>query len=100
MSTIFEILRRPVVTEKSNYQTGKLNQVVFEVTSDATKESVKEAIETVFEVTVLRVNIVNVPAKRTRRLRSRRLMVRRGGYKKAIITLAPGQMISIFEGVR
>jgi large subunit ribosomal protein L23 len=100
MTTIFEVLRRPVVTEKSNYQVGSLNQYVFEVADDATKEMVKEAIETIFEVTVTRVNMINVPAKRTRRLRSRRIMVRRGGYKKAIIVLTPGQTISLFEGVR
>ena len=100
MTTIFEVLRRPVVTEKSNYQVGSLNQYVFEVADDATKEMVKEAIETIFEVTVTRVNMINVPAKRTRRLRSRRVMVRRGGYKKAIIVLTPGQTISLFEGVR
>ncbi len=55
------------------------------------KTLVKEAIETIFDVTVERVNVINVPAKRTRRMRSRRVMVRRGGYKKAIITLAPGE---------
>jgi large subunit ribosomal protein L23 len=100
MTTLYDILRRPVVTEKSNYLSGKLNQVVFEVAQDATKAQIKDAIESVFEVTVLRVNVINVPPKRARRLRSRRILVRRSSYKKAIITLAPGQTISIFEGVR
>ncbi len=100
MSNVYEILRRPVVTEKSNFQTSKLNQVVFEVDARATKAMVKDAIEKVFEVTVERVNIVNLPAKRSRRARNRRLLVRRSGYKKAIITLAPGSSIDIFEGVR
>ncbi len=98
--TIYDVLRRPIITEKTNYLNGKLNQVVFEVATDASKAQVKEAIETIFDVSVLRVNVINVPAKRTRRLRSRRIMVRRGGYKKAVITLAPGQTISIFEGVK
>jgi large subunit ribosomal protein L23 len=100
MTTLYDILRRPVVTEKTNYLNGKLNQVVFEVTQDATKEQVKEAVETVFDVKVLKVNVINMPAKRARRLRSRRILVRRGSFKKAIVTLAPGQTISIFEGVR
>jgi large subunit ribosomal protein L23 len=100
MTTLYDVLRRPVVTEKSNYLSGKLNQVVFEVASDATKQQVKDAIESVFDVTVVRVNVINVPPKRARRLRSRRILVRRSSYKKAIITLAPGQTISIFEGVR
>ena len=100
MTTMFDILRRPVVTEKSNHQSDSLNQYVFEVSKDATKDQVKEAIETLFEVTVLRVNLINVPPKRTRRMRSRRMMVRRAGYKKAIVAVAPGQSITLFEGVR
>jgi large subunit ribosomal protein L23 len=100
MSTIYEVLRRPLVTEKSNYMNGSLHQYVFEVTSDATKSLIKDAVETLFDVGVLKVNIINVPAKRTRRIRSRRVMVRRSGYKKAIVTLAPDDTIDIFEGVK
>jgi large subunit ribosomal protein L23 len=98
--TIYDVLRRPVITEKSNYQNGQLNQVVFEVQLDATKAMVKEAIETLFEVKVDRVNTLVVPAKRSRRAPSRRLKVRRSGYKKAVITLAEGSKIDIFEGVK
>lgn len=99
MTTIFEVLRRPIVTEKSNYQAGKLHQYVFEVASDATKTMVKDAVEKVFSVTVLSVNVVNAPAKRTRRARSRRLTVRNSGYKKAIVTLPADARIPMFEGV-
>ena len=99
MTTIYDVLRRPIITEKTNYQINFLNQYVFEVSSDATKAMVKDAIETIFDVEVVKVNILNVPARRTRRARSRRVLVRRQGYKKAVITLAPGDTISIFEGV-
>jgi len=99
MATIYDILRRPIVTEKSNFQISKLHQYVFEVNEDATKSQVKDAIETLFEVTVLKVNVVNVPAKRSRRARSRRVLVRNNSYKKAIVTLAPNDRIPIFEGV-
>jgi large subunit ribosomal protein L23 len=99
MSTIYDVLRRPLVTEKSNYQSSNLHQYVFEVADDATKTLVKDAIEKLFDVTVLRVNVINAPAKRTRRARSRRLMVRNAGYKKAIVTLSPEDRIPIFEGV-
>jgi len=99
MTTIYETLRRPLVTEKSNYQVNDLHQYVFEVANDATRTQVKDAIETLFDVKVLRVNILNMPAKRTRRARSRRLMVRSSGYKKAIVTLAPDDRIPFFEGV-
>ena len=100
MTTIYDVLRRPIITEKSNYLNSALHQYVFEVAEDATKGLVKDALETLFDVDVLNVNIVNVPAKRTRRARSRRLMVRRSGYKKAIVTLAADDTIDIFEGVK
>ena len=99
MTTIYDVLRRPLVTEKSNYQTSSLHQFVFEVADDATRTLVKDAVETLFDVTVLRVNVINVPAKRTRRARSRRLAVRDAGYKKAIVTLAAEDRIPFFEGV-
>jgi large subunit ribosomal protein L23 len=100
MTSLYDILRRPIITEKSNYQAGDLNQYVFEVSMDATKQMVKDAVETVFDVDVARVNIINVPAKRSRRWRNRRVKVRRSAYKKAIITLEPGESIDVFEGVR
>jgi large subunit ribosomal protein L23 len=100
MTTLHNILRRPLITEKSNYQTGDLNQYVFEVSLDANKVLIKEAVEALFDVDVLRVNVINVPAKRSRRWRNRRVMVRRSAYKKAIVTLAPGNRIEAFEGVR
>jgi large subunit ribosomal protein L23 len=99
MTTLFEILRRPLVTEKSNYQVNKLHQYVFEVEKHSTKTEIKDAVEKIFDVTVLRVNVINAPAKRTRRARSRRLMVRDSGYKKAIVTLSGDDRIPIFEGV-
>jgi large subunit ribosomal protein L23 len=100
MTTIYDVLRRPIITEKSNYQAGKLNQYVFEVDKGSTKSLVKEAVETLFNVKVERVNIINVPPKRSRRARSRRLLVRRSGFKKAIVTLGAGESIDIFEGVK
>ena len=100
MTTIYDILRRPIITEKSSFQSGKLNQYVFEVHSKATKAQIKEAVETLFDVSVLRVNVINVPAKRSRRARSRRVLVRRSGFKKAVVTLAAGDSIDVFEGVK
>lgn len=62
---------------------------------------VKEALELAFDVTVARVNIINAPAKCGRRARSRRLLVRRPSFKKAIVTLAEGSKpLEIFEGVQ
>ena len=100
MTTIYDVLRRPILTEKSSHQYAKLHQYVFEVAQDATKNMVKDAVEILFDVTVLKVNIINAPAKRSRRARSRRVAVRRSGYKKAIVTLHPDDTIDAFEGVR
>jgi large subunit ribosomal protein L23 len=100
MTTIYDVLRRPLITEKSNYQAGYLNQYVFEVARNASKGLIKEAVETLFDVEVLRVNVINVPPKRSRRWRNRKVSVRRSGYKKAIVTLAPDDTIEAFEGVR
>lgn len=100
MNNVYEILRRPLVTEKTSSQSGKLNQYYFVVADNATRVQVKDAIETLYDVKVVRVNIINTAAKRGRRLRSRRLLIRKGAFKKAIITLAEGQTLPIFEGVQ
>lgn len=100
MTTLYDVLIRPIVTEKSAYQGSSLGQYVFEVAPTATKAQIKEAVEVLFDVGVQRVNVVNIPPKRSRRLRNRRLLVRRSGYKKAVVTLDPGETIDIFEGVQ
>jgi len=99
MITLYEILRRPLVTEKTSYQSG-LNQYSFIVADSATRTQVKDAIETIYDVNVERVNIINVAAKRGRRLRSRRMSIRKPGFKKAVVTLVEGQSLPIFEGVQ
>jgi len=99
MSTIYDVLRRPIVTEKTNYMVTKLHQYVFEVADDANRTMVKDAVEKLFNVNVLRVNIISARAKRSRRARSRRLLIRNAEYKKAVVTLSPEDRIPIFEGV-
>ncbi len=100
MITIYDVLQRPLITEKSSYLSGKLNKFSFQVAEDATRTMVKDAVETLFDVEVVRVNIINTTAKRGRRAKSRRLLVRKSGYKKAVVTLAEGQTLPIFEGVK
>jgi large subunit ribosomal protein L23 len=94
----YDILKRPVITEKSNFQSDVLGQYTFEVDRRVNKHQVKQAVEAVFDVTVERVRIINVPAKRARRY-GRREVVRKPGWKKALVTLKPGDRIEIFEGV-
>ena len=100
MTSIYDVLRRPILTEKSSHQYAKLNQYVFEVDKNANKSMIKEAVEAIFDVKVLRVNTMIVPAKRSRRALSRRVLIRKSAYKKAVVTLAPGNTIGVFEGVR
>jgi len=101
MTNLYDVLVRPLVTEKSNYQSSKLGQYSFVVANEATRTSVKDAVETLFDVTVASVNILNAPAKRGRRTKSRRMLVRRSAFKKAIVTLAEGSKpLVIFEGVQ
>jgi large subunit ribosomal protein L23 len=101
MNTVHDVLLRPLVTEKSSYLSGRLKQYEFVVANNATRTMVKDAIETLFDVDVARVNIINAPAKRGRRAKSRRLLVRRPAFKKAVVTLAEGSKpLEIFEGVQ
>ncbi|MFO7540776.1 MAG: 50S ribosomal protein L23 [Chloroflexota bacterium] len=92
------IIRRPLITEKSNKMADWNNQYTFVVNSNANKLQIKQAIELAWpDVSVEKVRIANMPAKRGRRMR--RMMVRKPGWKKAIVTLADGDSIDLFEGV-
>ncbi len=99
MTNVYEILRRPIITEKSNFQSGKLNQVVFEVSKNATKAMIKDAVEKVFDVKVKQVNVLIMPAKKKMAGMSRKSVSRRQMFKKAIVTLEAGNSIDVFEGV-
>ncbi|MCB8979066.1 MAG: 50S ribosomal protein L23 [Ardenticatenaceae bacterium] len=93
-----EVIRRPVVTEKSSYNVDLNNQYTFVVNSRANKMQIKQAIELAWpEVSVEKIRVANMPAKRARRYR--RVTVRKAGWKKAIVTLSPGDSIDLFEGV-
>ena len=90
-----EVLRRPLITEKST-DLQVQNKYAFEIAEGANKPLVKQAIESAFKVTVTGVNVVTMPAK-TRRVGRR--MIHTRPWKKAIITLQPGDKIEFFEGV-
>ena len=91
----FEILRRPVVTEKSTLLQDD-DRYTFEVAKSATKHQIKEAVEEAFSVTVLKVNTMTVRGNR-KRMGPRFTTAR--SWKKAVVQLAPGNTITIFEGV-
>ncbi|HET92391.1 MAG TPA: 50S ribosomal protein L23 [Chloroflexi bacterium] len=94
----YEIIVRPIDTEKTRYQASELGQYTFEVHSGANKIEVKRAIEKIYGVQVASVNTIVMPAKISRRHGRRRVM-RRRVWKKALVTLAPGQRMEVFEGV-
>ncbi|HAC17480.1 MAG TPA: 50S ribosomal protein L23 [Dehalococcoidia bacterium] len=92
---VFDILRRPVITEKSTILQEE-GRYTFEVALNATKHQIKEAVEEAFNVDVLQVNTMHVRGKRKRfgpRIAQGR------SWKKAIVLLSPGDTITIFEGV-
>jgi large subunit ribosomal protein L23 len=93
---VYEIVKRPIITEKSQDQVDFLGQYTFEVDRRANKLMVKRAVEQIFDVTVVAVNIMTVPPKRGRY--GSRTVVKKPSWKKAVVTLAPGETISIFEG--
>lgn len=91
----FEIIRAPVVTEKSTMG-SEHNQVTFKVAKDASKPEIKLAVERLFDVKVEAVNTLVMKGK-VKRFKGR--LGRRSDYKKAVVTLAEGQSIDIVAGV-
>ncbi len=92
----YEVIRRPLLTEKTNIQSDAENRYTFEVDRRANKLQIKQAVEMAFDVRVLAVNVINVRGKQRR---MGRRIGRTPNWKKAIVTLAPGQRIQLFEGV-
>lgn len=92
----YEVLKRPVVTEKSSLQTDYANRYTFEVDVRANKMQIKDAVEQTFNVHVVSVNVMNVDGKK-RRLGRR--MGKTPDWKKAIVTLVQGETIEFFQGV-
>jgi large subunit ribosomal protein L23 len=94
----YKVIIRPIDTEKTRYQASELRQYTFEVDRLANKIEVKRAVEAIYDVDVVSVNLMNVPAKVSRR-RGRRRIMRHSPWKKAVVTVAEGQRLEVFEGV-
>jgi len=92
---LYEVLRRPLVTEK-NTELQAQGKYAFEVAREANKHQIKQAVEKAFKVEVIAVNVMTVPGK-TRRIGRRQVLTQ--SWKKAIVTLKPGDSIGLFEGV-
>jgi large subunit ribosomal protein L23 len=92
---IYDVLRRPLVSEKSTMLSDELNKYVFEVAPEANKQQIKEAIEVIFDKKVKHVNTLIAPAKRG--VRGRRTYIRNSQFKKAVVTLAEGETLELFN---
>ncbi|MEE8302267.1 MAG: 50S ribosomal protein L23 [Candidatus Tectomicrobia bacterium] len=92
----YQIIKRPLITEKGMQANEAYNTVVFEVDRRSNKMQIKQAVEALFQVSVLRVNTLNMQGKK-KRVRSRE--GRRPNWKKAYVTLRDGDTITFFEGV-
>jgi large subunit ribosomal protein L23 len=92
----YEIVRRPLITEKTTIQKESFNQVTFEVDRKANRVEIKRAIEKIFNVRVAGVRTMQITGKVKRR---GRILGKRKDWKKAIVTLMPGERIDFFEGV-
>ncbi len=92
---VYDVIVRPIITEKSESQKWE-GKYTFEVHTAANKKDIKRAVEIIYEVDVEKVNVMVMPAK-INKTRGRRVIVRHPVWKKAIVSLSPGQRIEALE---
>ncbi|MFC1488691.1 50S ribosomal protein L23 [Thermodesulfobacteriota bacterium] len=92
----YDVIKRPLITEKTSIQKETSNQLTFEVDPKANRIEIKRAVENIFNVNVAGVRTMQVKGKTKRR---GRILGKRRDWKKAIVTLMPGERIDFFEGV-
>ncbi len=96
MMDIYQVIKEPRITEKSNIQKEDTNQVTFKVHKKANKVEIRQAVETFFKTKVLDVRTMNVRGKRRRMGKT---VGKKSDWKKAVVRLAPGENIEFFEGM-
>ncbi len=92
----YKIIKRPLITEKTNIQKEEYNKVTFEVDGSANRVEIRRAVEKIFNVRVANVRTMQVRGKVKRR---GKILGKRRNWKKAIVTLMAGERIEFFEGV-
>ena len=92
----YDIIKRPISTEKTTLQKEMLNQVTFEVDRRANRLEIEKHVEEIFNVRVASVRTMQVKGKKKQR---GRIIGKRKNWKKAIVKLMPGERIEFFEGV-
>lgn len=93
---LYDVIVRPVVTEKST-AASEHNKLTFKISPTATKKDVKAAVESIFNVKVKKVNTINVEGK-AKKFRGRD--GQRSDFRKAVVTLEPGQTVDVAAGAR
>lgn len=96
ISQAYRILLRPLVSEKASHQQTLANQYFFEVAKDANKIEVAKAVKAVYGIKPIKVNVIRVEGKSSRRGRT---IGKRKDWKKAVVTLPKGKTIALYEGV-
>ncbi len=91
---IYEVIKRPLVTEKTTLEKDAKNIIAFEIDKNANKIEVKEAVEKIFKVGVVEVKTVNVAGKKKRLGKN---IGKRSNWKKAYVTLTEGSKVDFFE---
>ncbi|MBW2574492.1 MAG: 50S ribosomal protein L23 [Deltaproteobacteria bacterium] len=91
----YDIVKRPLITEKTSIQKEDYNQMTFEVDRNANRVEIKRAIENIFNVNVATVRTMQVKGKTKQR---GRIVGKRRNWKKAVVKLMPGERIDFFEG--
>lgn len=91
-----QIIKRPLITERSTAQKEEANQIAFVVDPRANKIEIRQAVEKLFKVKVVKVNTMNMVGKKKR---WGRFIGQKPDWKKAIVTLREGDHIEFFEGV-
>jgi large subunit ribosomal protein L23 len=92
----YDVVKRPIITEKTSIQKEDAHQVTFEVDRRANRVMIRKAVESIFGVQVVGVRTMQVKGKVKQR---GRIVGKRRDWKKAIVTLIPGERIDFFEGV-
>jgi large subunit ribosomal protein L23 len=95
MRELFRVIEAPLITEKGTLLNEEQNQVVFRVPREANKTEIRQAVEKLFDVKVVKVRTLNFLGKERR---VGRIVGRRPAWKKAYVTLGEGQSIDFFEG--
>jgi large subunit ribosomal protein L23 len=91
----YDLIKRPIITEKTNLQKEKFNQITLEVSPNSNRIEIKRTIEDIFKVKVSDIRTMHVLGKSKRR---GRVIGKRRNWKKAVVSLMPGERIEFFEG--